>query len=131
MAPPGATHPEVIPAGSGESEVFTAWAFIFNYPERCTDESCDFDDIGDTAAKGGVFQVDGRIADGASLRLGGAVRLGQPAANGSTLENPTGAEVHVAIAPHGRAHTDADLWAQLNGPLGNPTLWWVATFVSG
>jgi hypothetical protein len=131
MVPPGGSHPDVVMGDEGEPEVFTMWAFVFNYPEKCTDGVCDFDDLGDTEAKGGSFQIAGRIADEPTMRFEGGVRLGQPAVNGSPLENPLGAEVHTAIAPHGKALTGNDLWAQLNGPVGNPTLWWVATFAHG
>ena len=113
---------------SEEAEVFTLWAFVFNYPELCTDSACDMDDVGDTPAKGGIFQVDGRIAAEGTLTLTGRVRLGQPASNGSTLENPLGAEIHAGIAAHGRALSGDDLWIQLNSSIGNPTLWWAATF---
>jgi len=130
MVRPGAPlHPEVSSGGPDQPEVFTMWIFIFNYPDECTDDECDLDDIGDTPAKGGVYQGDGRIATEATLELSGGVRVGQVAVNGSSLENPIGAEVHVGIAPHGRALAGDDLRAQLNSPLGNPTLWWPASFI--
>lgn len=131
MTPPWApAHPEVRPGGPGEPEVFTLWLFVFNHPDLCTDGSCDLDDLSaDADAKGGSYQLDGRIADGDVLDLAGAVRVGQPSMNGAVLEDPFGAEVHVAVAPHGRAHDDTNRWAQLNGPVGNPTLWWAATFL--
>lgn len=129
MIPPDAPpHPDVVPGEEGAPETFTLWMFVFNDPELCTD-SCDIDDIGtDTPAQGGVYQVDGRIADGERLVMTGSVRIGQPAANGAPLQRPTSAEVHLAIAPHGRALSGDDLWRQLNGPVGDPTLWWAATF---
>ena len=124
-------HPVVVVVGGpSEPEVFTMWAIVFNYPEHCTDESCDVDDLAlDAPAKGGVYQADGRVADGEELEFSGAVRLGQVPATGSALENPFGAEVHLAIAPHGKMLGGSDGWRQLNGPLGNPTLWWAATFL--
>jgi hypothetical protein len=129
VAPWAQPHPEILPAGDGEYEVFTMWVIVFNHPDLCTDESCDLDDLSpDAAAKGGVFQADGRIADGDELELTGSVRIGQVPSTGSPLEASLDAEVHVAIAPHGRALTGADLERQLNGPIGNPTLWWAATF---
>ena len=128
MVPPGATHPEVLVGDSNNPEVFTLWAFVFNYPELCTDAACDMDDVGDTPAKGGIFQVDGRIAAEDTLSFEGRVRLGQQPSVGSTLENPLGAEIHAGIAAHGKALTGGDLWIQLNSSIGNPTLWWAATF---
>jgi hypothetical protein len=122
-------HPDVLIAEGKEYEVFTMWAFVFNHPDLCSDGSCDVDDLGlDTPARGGVFQVDGRIANESDLVFEGSVRLGQTPSSGSPLTNPMGSEVHFAIAPHGKALVGADLTRQLNGPIGNPSLWWSASF---
>lgn len=122
-------HPEVVPGSGTEPEVFTLWMFVFNYPDQCDDE-CDGNDIGpDTSALGGVFQVDGRIADRERLVMAGRVRLGQVAANGVALENPLDAEVHYAIAPHGRAAGGAGTWVQLNNAIGAIPWWWGAAFL--
>ena len=131
MIPDGVSPHPVIDAGDDDNpEVFTLWAFVFNHPELCTDSACDFDDIGDdTAAMGGIFQVDGRVVASSDLILEGAVRVGQPAAVGPGLTNPVGAEVHVAVAPHGRARTGADLARQLNGTVGSPEHWWPSAFI--
>ncbi len=130
MVPDGSpAHPAVLPGGPGEPEVFTMWAFVFNYPDMCTDGMCDLDDLPREAkAKGGVYQVDGRVAAGDDLGFAGSVRLGQATSTGSALETPLGAEVHLAIAPHGKMLDGTEGWRQLNGPLGNPTLWWFAEF---
>lgn len=129
MVPPEAPeHPELLVAGPGESETFTLWIFIFNHPELCTD-ACNLDDLDpDADAKGGVYQGDGRIADSDQLVLEGGVRVGQEPMTGAPLENPLDADVHLAIAPHGMALEGRELWRQLNGPIGNPTLWWPAAF---
>ncbi|MBW3604463.1 MAG: hypothetical protein KY460_06015 [Actinobacteria bacterium] len=86
--PPGAPpHPPVEP---GRPEVFTLWAFVFNYPKRCTD-ACDFDDIGpDTAAQGGIYQLDGTVAYGRRITMRGKIRLGQQPATGATIRCATG-----------------------------------------
>jgi hypothetical protein len=48
---------------------------VFNYPERCTDGSCDVDDLAeDATVKGGVYQADGRVAEGEGLEFDGSVR---------------------------------------------------------
>lgn len=128
--PWAAPHPTVSPGSGDAPEVFTLWAFIFNDASLCTDGQCDLDDLGpDTAARGGSYQVDGRVADDDRLRFEGSVRLGQPPSSGSHLDSPDSAELHLAIAPHGRVRTGSDLWRQLNGPLGDPSLWWAATFL--
>lgn len=130
LVPPGSDpHPQVTPGASDAPEVFTLWVFAFNVPGACTDGECDTDDLGpDAPAQGGVFQVDGRIADGDRLHLLGGVRLGAMATNGVVLADPTGAEVHVAIAPHGRSLSGEDAWRQLNEPVGTPEFWWAAAF---
>jgi hypothetical protein len=130
MVPDGSpAHPEVLPGGPDEPEVFTMWAFVYNYPDTCTDDTCDVDDSAqDAMAAGGVFQADGRVADGERLEFDGSVRLGQEPGTGSALVNPLGAEVHLAIAAHNKMLDGSDGWRQLNGPLGNPTLWWAASF---
>lgn len=121
-APP---HPRI---RQGYPEVFTLWAFVFNYPKRCTDP-CDFDDIGpDTAAEGGIYQLDGTIAYKRRIKMGGKVRIGQAPAAGAMLSNPRGAEIHVAMAAHGKAYRGARLARQLNGAVGTPPSWWAAIF---
>lgn len=131
QVPPGFDpHPQVASGASDAPEVFTAWLFVFNFPDQCTDSQCDSDDLGpDTPAQGGIFQLDARIADGDRLELRGGVRTGQEAASGVRLEQPVDAEVHVALAPHGRALPGNDGWRQLNEPVGNPDFWWSASFL--
>lgn len=128
MVPPGATHPEVVP---GSPEVFTLWAFVFNYPDMCTDGVCDFDDLGHPESRGGVYRVDGVVATGSSIVFRTGITLGQSATAFFDLENPLGAEVHLAMAPHGMAHGGADLRAQLNTSVGTPAYWWPALFIVG
>ena len=60
--------------------------------------------------------------------MGGKVRLGHPPAAGAALQNPTGADVHVALTSHGKAREGAELARQLNGAVGGPPNWWVAIF---
>lgn len=130
MIPPWVeNHPPVSPGAGDAPETFTLWLFAFNDPSRCTDGACDSDDVGvDTDARGGVYQADGRVATEDDLRFAGNVRLGQQPLDGAALDNPIGAEVHVAIASHGRALSGPDGVIQLNTPIGNPSLWWGARF---
>ena len=60
--------------------------------------------------------------------LSGTIRLGQASVGGARLENPAGAEVHLAVAPHGRVLPGTDGWRQLDGRVGNPEYWWGAAF---
>ena len=128
--PGGYTYP---PDGTtpGAPEVFTAWAFVFNFPDQCTAD-CDGDDLGDTPAQGGVYRFDGRVSTGDTLLLHGLVSVGQPAGPpgiGVPLQSPGSAEVHVAVAPHGQLDA-ANVVAQLTTPVGSPECdcWWVAFF---
>ncbi len=126
MVPPGAPiHP---PISAGYPEVFTLWFFSFDHPELCSDGRCDGNDIGDTPARGSVYQLDGLIAYKQRLRMAGEIRLGQTPAAGLGLSNPKGAEIHVAMAPHGKALDGAELVHQLNSGVGGPPLWFVAAF---
>lgn len=126
MVPEGAEpHPAITPGAGEAPEVFTLWLFAFNDPSQCTDGQCGTDDVSpDAVARGGVYQVDGRVGDGDELRLGGNVRLGQQPINGAPLDSPERAEVHIAVAPHGRVLPGEEGWRQLNSAVGDPTLWW-------
>jgi hypothetical protein len=129
VSPWAEPHPPVSPGAGDAPEVFTAWLITFNDPSRCTDPQCDLDDLtADAAARGGVYQLDGRVADGDTLQFAGTIRVGQGPLTGSPLDNPLGAVVHVLIAPHGRVLPGTDGWRQLNGPVGNPSLWWGTEF---
>ena len=122
------------PAGkvAGHPEVFTAWMFVFNNPELCT-EPCDFDDLGvDKPAKGGVYNLGGHPASGNSLTISGRVAVGEPPAphpvvTFAPLESPDTAEVHLAVAPHG-ALDPASLPDEFRLPAGSLDFWWVAMF---
>lgn len=126
MIPPGAPpHPEVVP---GYPEVFTLWAFVFNYPEFCS-EPCNSDDVGETPAQGGVFQLDATVATGDQIVMSGKIHRRDSPAAGVRLQEPKTAEVHVAMAPHGRAGCGDDLLRQLAGPIGTPAFWFPALFL--
>lgn len=130
MIPPWAEpHPSISPGSGRAPEVFTLWLFAFNESSLCTNAQCDLDDLASgAAARGGSYQLDGRVGEGTELSFSANVRLGQPPMSGVPLDDPLNAEIHVAIAPHGRFHSGEDGWRQLNGPVGNPTLWWAASF---
>ena len=152
----GYRYPETVPAErQAQPEVFTGWVFIFNNPENCTsfpgtEFPCGAQDFNDEV-KAGAYNFSGTTnalrqtskgeivvnpdTDGMVV-LEGAVGVGQeqnpPVVDGTTthpLENPMGAEIHVAIAPHGQLDV-ATLPDELYRPAGNPACdcWWVATF---
>ncbi|MEM9609852.1 MAG: hypothetical protein AAGA99_20695 [Actinomycetota bacterium] len=117
-------HPLVV---QGEDEVFTLWALVFNEPERCLG-ACDVGDLGDSPARGGLHRVDGTIAHGGSIALGGEIWSTRPPAAGVALTDPLTAEVQLVLVPHGGARTGTDLERQLTTPIGDPSHWWTATF---
>ena len=135
--PPGNVfQPDVF---MGSPEVFTGWIFFFNIPENCAiPNACappppmhpgpnDF-----TTAEGGVYNFAGHAAaGGGTLNMVGHISVGEMVFGGpptSTLQNPYGAEIHVAIAPHGTLQP-ALLPAQFNTPIGGPPFWWLALFL--
>jgi len=143
----------VPPDRQASPEVFTMWVFIFNDPGACTREEasdrCGPDDFSETA-RGGVYGVAGHATAvdhsggafdldrdaGGRMTLAGEVGVGDPqrgdmppGAVTFPLENPMGAEVHVAIAPHGQLDPRT-IASELYDPAGDPTCgcWWLAFF---
>ncbi len=120
------------PAGrvSGHPEVFTAWAFVFNYPNLCT-VPCGADDLGAaTPAKGGVYNIGGHVASGSSLTIAGRIGVGETPFNPATapLESPGTAEVHLAIAPHGYVEPP-NRATEFGLPTGPSVFWWTSMFI--
>ena len=152
------TYPETVPGErQAQPEVFTGWVFVFNNPELCksnpgTEFPCGGQDFNDEV-KAGAYNFSGTInqlrqISGGELQLNsfsdgyvvlnGEIGVGQEqrppvAQQVSThpLENPMGAEVHVAIAPHGQLDIET-IATELYSPVGNPACdcWWVATFAA-
>ena len=121
----------VYPAGAvaGHPEVFTLWAFVFNYPENCTDP-CNGDDLGfATGANGGVYNVGGHAVSGAALTIAGRIGVGEQPVAFAPLESPETAEIHVALAPHG-VLDPTTLPGEFRSPAGSPVCgcWWVSIF---
>lgn len=124
---PNAFQPMVL---MGAPEVFTGWAFVFNYPDLCSDP-CDSNDLGmDKPALGGAYNFAGHIVSGKTLSMAGHVSVGETPfrATHAPLENPLGAEIHLAIAPHGTLQPDL-MPTQINTPIGAPPFWWLAFFI--
>ena len=136
LYPPGNVFQPTVTAGS--PEVFTGWMFFFNNPGDClvpnacippapgTPAPNDF-----TRAQGGVYNFAGHAASGGgSLNMVGHISVGEAQFGGpSTLQDPYGAEIHVAIAPHGTLQPDL-LPSQFNSPIGSPPFWWLALFLA-
>jgi hypothetical protein len=126
--PPPNAFQTIAPA-PGTPEVFTGWAFIFNEPENCAvPHECippgDF-----AAARGGVHNYAGHAISGSgTLNLVGHISVGEPRFGGPFgLEDPVGAEIHLALAPHGVLLPEL-LPDQIKTPVGSPPFWWLALF---
>ena len=63
------------------------------------------------------------------LTLNGHVSVGTPQFPGSPMLEPRTADVHLAVAPHGKLDA-ALLPDQITKPIGNPDFWWIANFDS-
>lgn len=136
-----------------QPEAFTGWAFVFNYPELCaTPYECGAADFNDQV-KAGIYNfagsvnqisqsggselelnaaTDGYVALSGTIDMGQAQRANMPPDTVTyPLENPQGAEIHAAIAPHGQLDP-TNLPDELYNPTGNPACgcWWVAIFDS-
>ena len=131
--PPANPFQPVAPV-PGTPEVFTGWFFFFNNPENCAEPyQCippppgapapnDF-----TEGRGGVYNFAGHAISGrGSLNLVGHISVGETQFGGPhTLDNPAGAEIHLAVAPHG-VLVPALMPQQINTPVGSPPFWWLA-----
>jgi hypothetical protein len=113
----------------GAPEVFTGWAFVFNHPENCSDP-CGPDDLGNPDVVGSVYNFAGHVkGNGGYVTFSGHINVGQESFALNPLTNPEGAEVHIAIAPHGQMDPST-LPNELRIPAGSPACdcWWVAIF---
>lgn len=118
----------------GHPEVFTLWAFVFNFPENCSDGVCGGDDMSDPAVGFGAYNPAGHVNAGATLNLSGRIGVGDsaggpPGSAVTDLSNPAGAEVHLAVTSHG-ALDPSTLPGEFHTPTGNGGCgcWWVAIF---
>lgn len=121
----------VYPDGAtpGHPEVFTLWAFVFNFPHNCT-VPCNGDDLGTaTGANGGVYNVGGHVGAGGFFTISGRIGVGEAALAFAPLTSPETAEVHLALTSHG-ALDPATLPGEFRSPTGSPACgcWWVAIF---
>jgi len=113
---------------AGHPEVFTGWLFVFNNPAACSGGVCDDDDLGATPARGGAYNFAGHVVGGSTLNLAGHASVGSQPFGGVPLDNPLGAEIHLAVAPHGVSLPE-QMPGQIKTPIGDSSLWWLAIFV--
>ena len=113
-------------ANDGAPEVYSLWAFVFPDPSACGDDGCG--GLGDVMASGGgVFAVAGHPVGGDTLVLSGHISKNTEPFVFNHLSNAAGAEVHVAVAPHGTLDP-AQMPEQASTPIGMPPHWWIALF---
>lgn len=148
------TYPETVPPErQAHPEGFTGWAFVFNHPELCVTNPepprCGPQDFNDQVRFGaynfgghvsslsqhGMGELIANEATDGMLTISGSVLVGQaeremPDRMTFPLENPEGAEVHAAIAPHGQLDVSL-LPKDMYEPTGSPDCgcWWVAIFL--
>jgi len=100
-------------AEAGHPEAFTLWVFVFNDPH-----AEDWD---------GAFHGAGHVVGGPNLTLQGHISTNTEPFVGEALDNPHGARIHLAVAPHGALAPDR-LPGQIKTPSGAPDHWWLAFF---
>jgi hypothetical protein len=138
---PGSYTYPVGPTGSGiagHPEVYSLWVFVFFNPEECASSICGPADlINDPAVVAGAFNAGGHVAGGSKLTIAGSVNHRSPTFGGPNAEtlgtalsmgyDLAGAEIHLAIAPHGALAPEL-LPESIGTPVGNPSHWWLSIF---
>ena len=116
-------------AGGGNGDrAYTAWAFIFNFPENCT-VPCNADDLGNPDVGGAVIFLTGqRVQSNGRATFAGAIsansahgQIGGSSPVGLTM--PLSAEIHVGLQDHTKGSLDGDALAthgQVTTPCGPP-----------
>jgi len=112
----------------GQPEAYSFWVFVFNTPQDCAESACTIAEFFAGVGTGGAFNAGGHIVGGPNLQLSGHLTLNSTPFLGSPILNPTTAEVHLAVAPHG-ALQPAVLPEQITTPIGTPAHWWLALFL--
>jgi hypothetical protein len=132
-----------IPAGPttnqehGSPAAFSLWVFIFFNPEAC-DQPCDRADlVGSGEVIAGGFNAGGHLVSGPNLTISGRINEQSQLFGGPNAESIAdgleagytiaGAEIHVAVAPHGKLDPEL-LPDQFGTPAGFADSWWVAQY---
>jgi hypothetical protein len=130
-----AFDPGAGPAVPGHPEAFSLWAIYFNAPENCSDGECGVDDVlvpeNCAEALGGAVPLGGHIVGGPVLHLSGHLSVGDGplgALGCAPLIDVDGAEVHLAVAPHGLLMPKLMPEMITTPPGGGPGYWFPAEF---
>jgi hypothetical protein len=132
-------YPQGAPASGvpGHPEAFSLWVFVFFNPDACEGD-CDGADLQtNPAVVAGAFNAGGHLVGGPNLTLGGKVNQQSAVFGGANAETIAtalnlgytiaGAEIHVAVAPHGALDPNL-LPDAIKTPVGNVSFWWIALF---
>ena len=129
-----AFDPAAGPAVPGHPEAFSLWGIYFNNPSACGSGGCSAADVlgpNCVNAQAGAVKLGGHIAGGGTLRLSGHLQRGEGPLGPlgcAPLTNVLGAEIHIAVAPHGMLNP-ALLPDQISTPPGGgPGYWLPAVF---
>lgn len=130
-----ATDPSAGPAVPGHPEVFSLWGIYFNNPENCLPGGCSAADVlGPNCinAQAGAVKLAGHVTGNGTLQLSGHLSIGSGplgALGCAPLMDPQGAELHVAVGPHGML-VPSLMPAQISVPPGGgPGYWFPAIFL--
>ena len=120
--------PSAVADGGNGDRAFTAWAFIFNFPEYCS-VPCDADDLGDPDVAGAVIYLTGqRVQSNGRATFGGAISANSShrqigGSSPAGLMMPLTAEIHVGLQDHTKGSLSGDALAthnQVTNPCGPP-----------
>lgn len=129
-----ATNPAAGPAVPGYPEVFTLWLIYFNNPAGCAASGCGVPDVlgaNCVNAQAGAMKLAGHVTGGGTLQLSGHASAGDGplgALGCAALTNIEGAEIHLAVAPHGVLQPSLMPALIQVPPGGGPGYWYPAIF---
>jgi len=129
-----AFDPAAGPAVPGFPEAFSFWGIYFNNPDQCLPGGCSaLDVLGPNCvnAQAGAVQLGGHIVGGPRLELAGHLSVGHGPLGPlgcAPLTNVEGADIHLAIAPHGMLNPELLPDMIEVPPGGGPGYWFPSVF---
>jgi hypothetical protein len=129
-----AFDPGAGPAVPGHPEAFSLWGIYFNHPENCLNGQCSAADVlgpNCVNVEAGAVKLGGHIEGGDNLNLAGHLSVGDgplgPLGCAPLLDS-LGAEIHLAVAPHGMLIPSLLPDSIGTPPGGGPGYWFPAIF---
>jgi len=122
------------PAVPGHPEAFSFWAIYFNNPEACLGGECSVADVlGPNCVNvlAGAVKLAGHVVGGPTLHTSGHLSVGEGPLTPfgcAPLLDPQGAEIHLAMAPHGMLRPDLLPDLISTPPGGGPGYWMPSVF---